>query len=114
MHVEDAEHLLMIHPTRAPSGEPVVDDLTRRMAGALSRADRVRPTRGQHRCTGPGCRALSGSSDLGVEGYVTNSLAVHYLAHHRAEVPCGELAKVATLDGPDVAPTPEQLSGRRR
>ena len=111
MHDESADQLLMIHPTLPPSREPVVDGLTRRMAGALSRAEHVHATRGFHRCTGLGCRAFSDNVTHLVDGYVTNSLAVHYLAHHRAEVPRGELAKVAMLFGPDTDPTAEQLSG---
>jgi hypothetical protein len=96
MHTEDDRHLLMIEP-----------------AGALTRADKVHPTRGHHGCTGRGCRAVSDNVTHLVDGYATNSLAVHYLAHHRDEVPRGELAKVAALNGPDVEPTPAQLSGRR-
>lgn len=113
MHIEDDEHLLMIEPTGTPTSEPLVDDLTRRMAGALTCAEKIRPTRGWHACTGRGCQANSDNVTHMVEGYATNSLAVHYLAHHRDEVPHGELAKVAALNGPDAEPTPRQLSGRR-
>lgn len=80
----------------------------------MAHAGRARGAyKGHHRCTGRGCQARSGNADLLIEGLVTNSLAVHYLAHHRGDVPCGELAKVAVLDGPGAEPTPEQLSGRR-
>ena len=40
----------------------------------------------------------------------TNSLAIHYLAHHRDEVPPEELAKVAKLLADEVEPTHDEMS----
>jgi len=74
-----------------------VDEYTRRMAGALRVAELdpwLKRTRGHHTCV---CRMDSSNSNHYVRtesGHlITNSLAVHYLAHHRSEVPEGELAK---------------------
>jgi len=120
----DNQHLLMIEPIGAPSATPVIDDMTRRMASALNSAIRGtsgRPGnsyRGTHSCTGAGCRAGSDNQDHTVAtihppwNLVTNSLAVHYLAYHRDEVPAEELAKVRSLSAPATAdPTALQLNG---
>jgi hypothetical protein len=110
----DEYHLLMIHPSGPATAEPLVDALTRKMAGALAGAERTNFSRGFHRCTGLGCRAVSDNAEHLVAGYTTNSLAVHYLAHHRADVSRGELAKavIATQGRDEVEPTLHQLRGR--
>ena len=68
--------------------------------------------RGRHMCTG--CSAESDNYDhfvATVDGgrLKTNSLAVHYLAYHRADVPEGELAKVVRLQADEADPTTAQL-----
>jgi hypothetical protein len=99
------DHLLFIEPQLPRSAEPVVDEYTRRMAGAMRSASAQAPYRGIHRCR---CGEPSTNCDYVVRiaervpgspwhGLLTNSLAVHYLAFHRDEVPPGELAKVLTL-----------------
>lgn len=102
--------LLFVEPQGPPSEEPVVDSLTRRMAAALGRASfpgNGMAYRGVHRCS---CGATSGNRDLYVDGrFSTNSLAAHYLAWHRNEVPHAELAKVASLVG-EAEPTPADLA----
>lgn len=96
----DSGGLLMIEPIGKGSDAPVVDDLTRKMTAAWRRAfaDPNRRYRGVHRCA---CGATSGNQDYYVDvGGVrvkTNSLAVHYMALHRGEVPQAELDKVASL-----------------
>lgn len=111
MHVTDHNDLLMfIEPVSPPSNVPVVDELTKKMVVALKWTKdgimvkgRVIPGlyRGVHTCT---CGATSSNQDhlLLVQDPVrlTNSLASHYLAWHRNEVPESELAKVAQLKQP--------------
>ena len=112
--------LLFIEPKNPASAEPVVDDLTRRMAAALndgvggtgmSQAD-FRPGggwRGWHTCV---CGACSSNQNyLLQDGQVTNSLCVHYLAFHRDEVPESELQKVRGLPSYEAEPTQQQLRG---
>lgn len=87
--------LLFIEPKQAPSEQPVIDEATRKMGVALRGAREGSAWRGFHVCS---CGKMSSNVDLIIEDrFVTNSLAVHYLAHHRAEVPADELADVMTL-----------------
>jgi hypothetical protein len=114
------DHLLFIEPRRSPSAEPVVDEYTRRMAGAMLSASPQAAYRGIHHCR---CGAASTNCDYIVRiaervagspwhGLLTNSLAVHYLALHRDEVPPGELAKVLTLTAEPADPTPSAMGIR--
>ena len=68
--------------------------------------------RGTHTCS---CGARSDNTDhvIGAR-FTTNSLAVHYLAHHRAEVPADELADVLSLPAADAEPTARELAGGGR
>src|SRR5262249_56630284 len=97
-----------------------VDALTRRMAGAWRTRTRQDPGyRGFHQCTSERCYARSDNHDYFVatadgERLMTNSLAIHYLAHHREELPFEELAKVARLPAGDAEPTTDELAGRDR
>jgi len=85
-------HLLFIEPSSAISKEPVIDDLTRKMATALKNGKVCENWMGVHTCA---CGANSTASNYNVEnGLKTNSLAVHYLMWHRNEVPESELKKV--------------------
>jgi hypothetical protein len=113
--------LLFIEPTQPELATPVIDNLTRRMAAALQRSrsgtwqgdrfDVGNGWRGWHTCS---CGAMSGNHDLLLaNGMVTNSLAVHYLAKHRLEVPQAELRKVLTLPAEESQPTWEQLNPRK-
>ncbi|HSX23388.1 MAG TPA: hypothetical protein VLE97_11495 [Gaiellaceae bacterium] len=108
------DHLLFIEPELPRSAEPVVDEYTRRMAGAMRSASPQAAYRGIHHCR---CGEASTNCDYVVRiaqrisgspwhGLLTNSLAVHYLAFHRDEVPPGELAKVLTLTAEPVDPAP--------
>lgn len=103
----------MIEPSSATSIEPVIDELTRKMAAAWrKRAVSDLTWRGFHTCK---CGARSDCKDhwVKVDGkeLITNSLAIHYLAYHRDEVPQSELDKVALLDYGQEEPTEEQLIG---
>jgi hypothetical protein len=105
-------HLLFIEPHEPACAVPVIDEFTRRMAGALRVATIPPPKRhscGFHTCV---CRMRSASYDLYVRStsgqFTTNSLCVHYLAHHRSEVPPGELDKVLTLVAAPCDPRPSE------
>jgi hypothetical protein len=112
--------LLFIEPQGPASAEPVIDELTKRMAAALN--DSVGGTgdtqanfrpgggwRGWHDCV---CGAASSNKNyLLSDGQVTNYLCVHYLAYHRGEVPESELRKVRDLPGYEAEPTRQQLRG---
>lgn len=104
--------LLFIEPKNPASKEPLIDKATRSMTTALRTAKRGIGWMGFHECA---CGAVSRSCDLIVEGrFTTNSLAVHYLAHHRDEVPADELADVLSLPALLTEPTAEELTGLRR
>ena len=99
---------LFIQPIRPPTNEPLIDELTMRMTSALRRASWPRYTFcGVHVCM---CGAVSAPKDgvLG-NGAVTNTLCVHYLAYHRAEVPIAELDAVPELPASAEVPSPEEL-----
>lgn len=112
----DKGHLLFIHP-KAASPMPVIDTLTRKMTGAWkTREHGISEYRGFHRCTG--CNAESDNRDHFVATVtgarlLTNSLAIHYLALHRADVPRDELAKVASLAATELDPPAKLLNPRR-
>jgi hypothetical protein len=104
------EGLLYIEPTQPASAEPVLDHLTRKMAAAFRKARLSEwGSRGFHECV---CGALSTSRDYRLpNGEVTNSLCVHYVAHHRSEVPAGHLARIKAFTFGEVEPPAEQLQG---
>jgi hypothetical protein len=110
--------LLFIEPIEPPTAAPLIDAVTRRMAGAMKHRKPTKEVwRGFHMCTG--CTAHSDNRDYlvpTVDGarLKTNSLAIHYLAHHRAEVLQAELDKVMRLVGDEIEPTAGQLRGDRR
>lgn len=96
-----AEFGVLYIRARLPASEkPVIDPLTRKMTAMLRKA--VRPPfgfGGRYVCT---CGAQSDSADRILPGdRVTNTLCVHYLAHHREEVPPEQLALVEALPEED-------------
>lgn len=116
--------LLFIKPQNPPSEEPLVDGLTAKVVAALREAEAGVFVQGQflpgaspkgmHLCS---CRAASTAQDYRLPGgEVTNSLAGHYLAWHRSEVPPLQLARVGKLPVPCAHPTADELvtpPGRR-
>lgn len=126
--LQSATGILFIMPATTTE-QAVIDDLTRKMASLLTQAYETRGdkvgiynmeddlfaprigSRGFHTCR---CGANSTSQDyligtLNGKAVVTNYLAVHYLAHHRSDVPEGTLDLINRLDGSEIDPTPELL-----
>ena len=102
-------HVLYMEPGPYTPAEPVIDELTRKMAAAYraSISDGA-CWRGFHVCR---CGVNSSNCDYVLpSGQQTNSLCVHYLAFHRDEVPEAELAKVAALESGETEPTAEELA----
>lgn len=95
MHNVSCEYLLQIEPKNLRTKVPVDDELTKKMENLLAQATEGIHYRGFHLCC---CGELSGSCDLLVSNYITNSLAVHYLRWHRGEVPESEIQKLRNID----------------
>ena len=103
--------LLYIEPSRHISPEPVIDELTRKMAAGFRQSTISVTWRGDHHCA---CGARSDHNDhLLRNGVETNTRCVHYLAYHRAEVPSLQLDIVAALKEEPVEPTKLELEGYR-
>jgi hypothetical protein len=103
--------MLFIEPKGMPTDEPVIDELTMRMAAALRKA--TQPTNyfqlGLHTCV---CGALSEAQDAILEnGLRTNTLCVHYLAYHRSEVPEADIEMVRALPSEFATPHSWELHG---
>lgn len=102
--------ILYIEPVGAPSAEPVIDDLTRRMASALFLGEPGPGYRGFHTCS---CGVHSSNCNYTLpNGETTNSLCVHYLAFHREDVPQEQLDRVAALEYYEIGlPSDDDLEG---
>jgi hypothetical protein len=103
------DYLLFIEPELPATATPVVDGITRRLCAACRKATECAWANGYHECF---CGALSSSSNYRLpNGECTNSLCVHYVAHHRAEVPAAQLARVGALAEGEASPTEGELQG---
>ena len=91
MNNTSEEYLLQIEPRNKKSKFPVDDALTKKMEHLLELATIGMRYKGWHTCV---CGEKSGSWDLIIKGYTTNSLAAHYLRWHRDEVPMSEINKL--------------------
>lgn len=133
----DPRHLLFIEPKTRGSSQPLIDSATRKMVAAYrmsapgtvtpapfrtrpglvrdesgpftSKEDAVlRSFLGIHVCI---CGARSRNYDFFLpNGMLTNSLCVHYLACHRAEVPLDQLATVEAFEYGEAEPSQEELA----
>lgn len=102
--------MLYLVPKSLPSDDPIIDELTMRMVASLRKAT-LPDYRylGFHTCV---CGARSDSTDFILpNGLRTNSLCVHYLAYHRAEIEDGELAAVKELSDAFAYPNSDELHG---
>jgi hypothetical protein len=101
---EPRDPLLYIDPVSGISEEPVVDEATSKITAAFRAAKGTGTEwRGIHRCA---CGACSDNTDYILpSGHQTNSLAVHYVALHRAEVPADQLEIIAAFDIEPEEPT---------
>ena len=103
MIIDDNNHLLYIeHKSQAP--EPAIyDNLTFKMIQSFTAADppsQEERWRGRHTCA---CGMKSDNCDYTLpNGMKVNSLCIHYLVHHRSEVPEAEIKKVKEM--PEVVP----------
>ena len=105
-------NLLFIEPAQPASSAPLLDELTRKMAAAF-RASTPSPAAwlGIHECI---CGAGSMNHDYILpDGRTTNSLCVHYLAYHRAEVPIEQLREITQLTCGEIEPSNWELVGIR-
>jgi hypothetical protein len=101
--------LLFIEPQLAASEMPLIDSITKKMVaafrkrstetGLLYKGKFIKDlcTMGCHTCS---CRkASSDSCDFILpNGVVINSLAIHYIAHHRQEVPLDAIELISSFD----------------
>jgi hypothetical protein len=108
----DPVRLLFIEPQAPATKRPVIDLHTRRMTAALRAATPPKLVFcGWHTCI---CGALSSDHDSVLPGgEETNSLCVHYLAHHRSEVPAEQLERVLRLPVGEADPSKLELRGGR-
>jgi len=117
MIIEFPSVLLFIEPENPGSDKPLLDDLTYKVLwavrnsvanGHVSSGKKGTEfieglfTMGVHHCTGCRDRNIHSSSyDILLKGgLMTNTLAVHYMAYHRDEVPAFDLAKISLLEDP--------------
>jgi hypothetical protein len=102
--------MLYLMPKNPPLGTPTIDELTMKMVASLRQATLPhRQSCGFHTCA---CGAQSESTDLILSnGVRTNSLCVHYLAYHRAEIEAGELWAVEGLSDGFAYPNSYELHG---
>lgn len=90
--------LFMIEPKLPPSDNPTIDAYTKIMAAILINTEHRSRYKGFHACS---CGAMSDNIDHYIRGLQTNSLAVHYLAYHRPEVPEDDINRMMNVCGFD-------------
>ena len=107
---EPDKSLLYIEPRHPAAAEALVDHLTRKMSAAFRQGGPVPGAwGGVHECV---CGALSTNRDYRLPSRdLTNSLCVHYLAHHRSEVPPEQLARVNEFTFGEAEPNEQELQG---
>ena len=101
--------LLYIEPRRSASAVPSIDRVTRRMCAAFRQGRPGEAYRGVHECI---CGAISECCDYQLpNGEMTNSLCMHYLAHHRSEVPPEQIARISEFAFGETKPSEQELQG---
>lgn len=101
--------LLWIEPANEATPVPVIDRLTRKMCAAFRNLRPFAASGGVHVCI---CGAMcdSGVYEL-PNGDNTHSLCIHYVAHHRSEVPEKQLVKIEAFSTGEAEPTYYELHG---
>ena len=100
--------ILYIRPKMPPSSEPVVDSITKKLLAAIKNYQQIGYVKdgcfipnlysfGCYKCT---CgKAIFASQDFRIsDALITNSVAVHYIAYHRNEIPKDELSMIEKLE----------------
>lgn len=113
MLIDNPKVLLFIEPTKPASTDPILDNLTYKLLWAVRNFEKTGHitdqgdflniiTMGIHHCTGCCDKSISSHSyDLLLKnGFMTNTLAVHYIAFHRDEISTQELDKISLLEDP--------------
>lgn len=105
--MKDPSGILMVEPEHDAT-PPVLDVFTRKITAAWRDAttDERRRYRGFHLCR---CGAMSDNADHYIDGLLTNSLCVHYVACHRFDLSPAEMEKVAALTHGEAEPTLKEL-----
>jgi len=110
--------LLWIEPRYPAAARPLIDDIARRMTGAMLASTSYNLTRGAHQCTGCGSGMSSSSyrlvGNFGLGALYTHALAVHYLAYHRDECPPEQLELIADMGWAEAEPSADALAGSWR
>ena len=107
---QSSRRLLFIEPDEPPTFLAVFDSLTRKVCAAfrLARASDY-AYGGIHCCR---CGAYSTNIDhILPNGMVTNSLCVHYVAHHRSAVSAHELELIDAFEWGEAEPVEAELQG---
>ena len=100
--------LLFITPADRPSTEPILDSTTRKICAAFRQSRKSDYAYGGiHECR---CGALSSCCDYFLpDGSKTNSLCIHYVAHHRSAVPAEQLEIIAAFTWGEMDPNQDEL-----
>lgn len=98
---------LMLDPKGPKSTEPIIDHMTRRVAAAIRHGLKTDQIITPRVCQ---CGAKSDDVRHYVNGVIASTLAIHYMAYHRLEVPDDELEQVGHLRE-EVEPTNSELEG---
>ncbi|MES2224567.1 MAG: hypothetical protein V4478_01105 [Patescibacteria group bacterium] len=122
MIISTDKALLFIEPQLPPTEKPLIDSLTRKMTWSLHHyvetgSITANPgvwQRGVGFMGGFACscgNAISGGQDLKLpSGFITNTLAVHYLAYHRHEISHDALEIIEMFECPEQEPTELELN----
>ena len=115
--------LLFIEPSGNRTLEPVIDSRTKKITAALRKAEKgVQHYRNKY-CDNEewvddfymgyhtdACGCVSACSDRRLpNGRVTNTLAIHYVAFHRHEIPHEQLLEIDNLTEGEEEPTIKEL-----
>lgn len=95
MYNTSNRYLMQIEPKTGKTLRPNNNYLTIKMERLLKNAKICSRYRGFHECI---CGERSGTCDLHIGEFITNSLAVHYLRWHRDEVPVSEIDKLVRIE----------------